>query len=389
MNAATWWRFAAAALAGLGMCAVGDARADEAALRERVDRLERELQVRDGLIRNLLDRINALEDRLAKPAAAHAMPVRPMEATEAAAPRSSAAAPAADGREDTLAHLRASSAFDRPLIERGGLLLPMYRWELVPAISYEHSSSDRIVIDGLTVAEVLVIGDIVSEQVVRDTYQLALTGRIGLPWRSQFELRIPYATVREKSYSAQSLERTSTTSALGDIELAFSHQLTEGAGRDSNYLASLRWKSKSGQDPYERPGPQATFGSGYHGVQAALTGVWASDPAVFYGAVNYTANIPVTKSIGRIDPGDSYGLQAGLSLALNMDSSLSMALDQRYTRRTKLDGVQIPGSYLYNAGLALGVSHRTPSGRSIDLSTNIGLTSDSPDVQFTLFAPIR
>ena len=49
-------------LLALVLTAIPAARADEKELKNRIDRLEQELKIRDGLIRNLLDRLNVLED---------------------------------------------------------------------------------------------------------------------------------------------------------------------------------------------------------------------------------------------------------------------------------------------------------------------------------------
>jgi hypothetical protein len=363
----------------------------EEALPDRVKRLEQELQLRDQIIRNLLDRVNALEDKQTKPASESETVSPAPGQQQPPEPESSrpVAVPTMPPAEDRLAQLRASAAFERTLIQRGGLLLPSYTWELEPSLSYSHSSSDHVVIDGFTVAQVLVVGDIFNERVDRDIFQAALTTRLGLPGDSQVELRVPYAKVREKVYNAQSQESSSETTALGDIELAYSHQFRRGADAEASILGSLRWKMATGEDPFEVAQHTATFGSGYHSLQATVTSILTSDPVVFFGGLSYTANLPVNKSVGRIDPGDSYGFQAGVALSLNMDTSLSIGWEQRFTQNTEVNDQRIPGSYLNSGSLSFGVSHTTFAGRSYDVNANIGLTRDSPDAQITLAVPFR
>lgn len=374
------------------------ARADEQQLQQRVDHLEQELKIRDRIIRNLLDRVNVLEDQQAKEqqpprsgVPERSPATRPATSPPSATPQETAVAatqlPAPP--QDRLAQLRASAAFERTLIQRGGLLLPPHVWELEPAISYSHSSSDRVVIDGFTVQQVLVVGDIFNERVDRDIYQLALTTRIGLPGDSQVELRIPYARVSEGVFNAQNEESSSDATSLGDIELAYSHQFVRGEGTRPSFLGTLRWKSATGDDPFEVSQHTATFGAGYDSVQATVTAIQTSDPVVFYGGLSYTANLATSKPIGRIEPGDSYGFQAGLALSLNIDTSLSIGWEQRYTRHTKVDGQSIPGSYLNSGSLSFGVSHTTFSGRTYDINANIGLTRDTPDAQFSVAIPLR
>jgi hypothetical protein len=363
----------------------------EEALPDRVQRLEQELQLRDRIIRNLLERVNALEDRQTKPASESetvAPAQQPQPESEPPLPAVAPALPPTPA-EDRLAQLRASAAFERTLIQRGGLLLPQYVWELEPSVSYSHSSSDHVVIDGFTVAQVLVVGDIFNERIDRDTFQAALTTRLGLPGDSQVELRVPYAKVREKVYNAQNQESSSETTALGDIELAYSHQFRRGADAEASLLGSLRWKMATGEDPFEVAQHTATFGSGYHSLQATVTSILTSDPVVFFGGLSYTANLPVSKSVGRIDPGDSYGFQAGVALSLNMDTSLSIGWEQRFTQNTEVNDQRVPGSYLNSGSITFGVSHTTYEGRTYDVNVNIGLTRDSPDAQITLAVPFR
>jgi len=357
----------------------------------RINRLEQQLLIRDKLIRNLLDRVNALEDKLDQTNkslssdATKNSDVAPT--TTPIVSKSTTPAATTPPATDSLAQLRASAAFERTLIQRGGLLLAPYIWEIEPSVSYSHSSSDHVVIDGFTVAQVLVVGDIFNQRIDRDIVQAALTLRMGLPADSQFELRVPYAHVEEKVYNVDGKETSSSTNALGDIELAYSHQFSRGSQSDVSWLASLRWKTTTGQDPFALPQNTASIGSGYNSLQLTTTAIMPSDPVVFFGGLSYTANLPVNKSVGRVDPGDSYGFQAGIALSLNMDTSLSIGWEQRYTQKTKVNDQPIAGSYLNSGNLTFSVSHTMLSGRSYDVSANIGLTRDSPDAMFSIAVP--
>ena len=369
------------------LAAMPAAGADEAELRGRINRLEQELQIRDGLIRNLLDRVNALEDAQTRPAEApRAAPETPAAPAQEPPAIGGEATPA---QEPSLAQRRASAAFERTLIQYGGLLLQPYVWEIEPSFSHFHSSSDRVVIDGFTVAQVLVIGDIFNERIDRDIYQTSLAVRVGLPANGQAEIRATHARVTQKVYNAQNQETSSASTSLGDTELAYSHQFRGADGTRPGILGSLRWKIPTGEDPYDAEAGRATFGSGYHSVQATMTAVHVTDPVVLYGALTYTANLAVDKAVGRVDPGDSYGYQAGLALSLNMDTSLTIGWEQRHTRHTRLDGRDVPGSYLNTGSLALGVSYQTFGGQLFDIRANIGLTRDSPDTQISILIPIR
>jgi hypothetical protein len=93
--------------------------------------------------------------------------------------------------------------------------------------------------------------------------------------------------------------------------------------------------------------------------------------------------------VGHFRPGSSYGFQLGSILALNTETSMTVGWDQRFTRATKLDGTTLPGSYLVEGTLRLGTSYLYAPGRTIDLSFGVGLTPDTPNLQFSVGLPFR
>jgi hypothetical protein len=131
------------------------------------------------------------------------------------------------------------------------------------------------------------------------------------------------------------------------------------------------------------------FGTGFHTLSASLTGVSLLDPVVLFGSLTYTEALAARKNTGRIDPGDSIGLQLGIALALNLETSLSFAFDQAFTDRTRVDGVEVPGTYVNTGTFSIGFSRSLPSGLSLDTSLAIGLSEDSPDLQLNFSAPLR
>lgn len=281
------------------------------------------------------------------------------------------------------------AAFQSTLVERGGLLLPPGTFDVEPSLTYIHSSAENIVIDGFTILPVLVVGDIVSENVQRNLTQLATTIRVGLPWHSQLDIRLPYSHQSERRFSADNEESSSRSSGLGDVTIGFSRQITAG-GRWPDLLASLRWKSSTGASPFdvlERGVP--SVGTGYRSLNVALTGVRVVDPIVYFGTISFSHNAAHRESIGVIDPGNSFGLSLGMAIALNIRGSLSLSYDQQYTRRTRLDGEDVPGSYLTTGMFSIGGSFAVSDSRALDLSIAAGLTRDSPDIQVSASLPFR
>jgi hypothetical protein len=128
----------------------------------------------------------------------------------------------------------------------------------------------------------------------------------------------------------------------------------------------------------------------------------SSDPVVFFGNLSYTGNLsashtipandptnPDLKTVGHFNPGDAIGFQLGSILALNPEISMTVGWDQRFTRSTSLNGTNIPASSLVEGTLRLGTSYMYAPGRIVDLSFGVGLTPDTPNLQFSVGVPFR
>ena len=83
------------------------------------------------------------------------------------------------------------------------------------------------------------------------------------------------------------------------------------------------------------------------------------------------------------------GFAIGSILALNPETSMTFGWDQRFTRSTSLNGVAIPASYLVEGTLRLGMSYVYAPGRTVDLTFGVGLTPDTPNLQFSVGLPFR
>jgi hypothetical protein len=282
------------------------------------------------------------------------------------------------------------AAFQRTLIDRGGLLLPPRTIDIQPSLEYLHSSAENIVIDGFTLFPVLVVGDIVSEKVDRSVSQLSTTFRFGLPWKSQLDVRIPYSYHEQQVFSADGMETTTSASGFGDMEIGFSREFARSQGPRPDFLWSLRWKAASEHGPFDiDPETELALGTGYHSLNAAFTGVKVVDPIVYFGSLSYSRNFARDETVGRFDPGDSAGISLGMAIALNLNSSLSFSYDQHFVQRARVDGLGVPGSYLTTGMFTVGGSFAVSDSLTADFSLNIGVTEDSPDLQLGVSFPVR
>lgn len=280
------------------------------------------------------------------------------------------------------------SAFNRTLVEEGGLLLQPGTFNYVPTLSYTHSSSDRIVIDGFTIEDILVVGDIVSRQVRRDLVVLTNTFRLGLKNDFQVDLQIPVGREELQSFSSSGDEAEELTSGLGDISLSLSYQALKSHSSWPDTLINLSWKSTTGEDPFSLTGDdELSLGTGFQSWGLSFTSVSVSDPVVFFSGLSWTKNISERKEIGRVDTGDSMGMHLGMVFALNLNTSLSFGFQLNKSNKIKIDDQTIPGSDLLTSLFTVGVSRILTNKLSMDVQIGVGLSEDSPDVQVSLAFP--
>ena len=343
------------------------------------------------------------------PASAPTAPVAAPAASTAAVGR----APARDSRLPEVA----------PIFEQPGVLTPRGKYVVEPALQYGYSSSNRVALVGYTVIPALLIGLIDVREVKRNTTTASLTLRRGLTNRFEVEAKLPYvyrsdATVSREVFTGTAVERAFETSgrSLGDVELAARYQLNDGGPDKPYFIGGLRYKSRTGKDPFEVVtdcqrrciGDNITgtglplelpTGSGFHSLQPSLTWLFPSDPAVFFGSFSYLHNFKRTvartviggaqEPLGEVAPGGVIGFNFGMGLALNDKASFSVGYDHNSIARTKQSGVTVPGSVRLQLGtLLIGYSYRLSDKKTLSVAVGAGLTRDTPDVTLMVRVPM-
>ncbi len=287
------------------------------------------------------------------------------------------------------------------LVEKGGILLPKGTLQIEPSFQYSNLSRHTIAISGFTLLEAIVIGQIAVSDVKRDILQGALTARYGITPRFEAEVKVP-GIYRADRYvkGAGTTDATETHVSdvgLGDIEGALFYHAITGKGWIPDIVLNVRGKSTTGRDPYhldkddEGNFTELPTGTGHWGLSGGFTAVKVSDPAVFFGSVNYFWNLKknVGNGFGKIDPGDSVELSMGIAYALSEKVSLNTQYQQRLTQRSKQNGSKIPGTFLNAGVLFLGTTYAISSKTFINVSAGIGLTTDAPDVQVAVSVPLN
>jgi hypothetical protein len=379
----------------------------QAQAKDPVDlKLQEALRERDAIIRNLLERVNELEWRVNGGFTSAAKLDERPAITGSANSRvinslTSTGTVVSTSTYDTTER-QATEALDQALIVRGGLLLPSGTLEIDNTTSYFSASSDHVSVNGFALLPILVVGDISSQRVREDFLLPSFTARLGLPHKFQMDFLVPYGYESIRTVDALNVQTTATSFGLGDISAGVYRQLTTEHGRMPDMLANVRFKSTTGKDSFSLTSSEVALGTGFNAIQGNLTVAKSSDPVVFFGNLSYTGNLPANhtvsandptnpdaKTIGHFTPGGAVGFQLGSILALNPEVSMTVGWDQRFTRSTQLNGVDIPASYLVEGTLRLGTSYVYAPGKIVDLSFGVGLTPDTPNLQFSVGVPFR
>lgn len=322
-------------------------------------------------------------------------------------------APSAEVQPPKVAQL-----FDQP-----GILTPPGHYVLEPSVQYGYSSSNRVALVGYTVIPALLIGLIDVREVKRNVTTAALAARWGLTNRLEAEVKVPYvyrsdSTVSREIFTGTASDRAFNSSGMsvGDIEFAARYQLNQPKGNFPFMIGSLRFKSRTGKDPFEVVTDCVTrcignttgtglplelpTGSGFYSLQTGLTWLLPSDPAVFFGSFSYTHNFGrdnvhrmvlggQSELIGTIKPGGVLGVNFGMGLALNERSTFSMGVDLNSIARTRQNGAPVASSVRTQlASLLLGYSYRVDPKTTVNVSVAAGLTPDTPNLTLTVRIPV-
>lgn len=311
-----------------------------------------------------------------------------------------------------------------PLFEAPGVLTPAGSWVVEPSLQYAYSSSNRIALVGYTVIPAILIGLIDVRTVRSNTFVGTLAVRRGITNRFEVEARVPYVHRFDNTQGREVFSGTSTDdffidqdgTGVGDVELIGRYQINDGGGNAPYYIASLRFKSRTGKDPFEvktaftvdgarTSGVQEELptGSGFYSLTPGLTVLLPTDPAVFFAGISYQYSFKRNNvSVNAVDvpsgfadyreiqPGGIWGFNFGMGLALNERSSFSLGYDQLSVGETKAtfeNGTKAQGTRVQLGSLLLGYSYKLDAKRTLNLSLGIGATDDSPDIQLTLRMP--
>jgi len=293
-----------------------------AASAQSAEELQRQLDERDARIRALTERIQALEKKDGAP-------------------------------EDE----ELSRALERLLVQQGAMLLPQRTYEAEPSLSYAHWDSTR--------------------GPLRHEAAAGLALRAGLPWQSQFQVRVSYAHVASDAGSATD---------VGDTDFSLARQFVREDRSRPALFGALGWISRTGRDAFSGGAPT---GSGFNVPYAALNIVKRHDPLVFYGGLSYTAPRPRTVAGDRVAAGNSLGLRFGTALAASPAASLNAGLNLGFVDETRRNGHPVYGSDTVIATFQVGSGLVLTRAVLLNVTGDFRVAGNAPNFRLTISLPVR
>jgi uncharacterized coiled-coil protein SlyX len=319
---------------------------------ETVDNLKRQLSAQQAINQQLRQRLEALELELGSQRTTSGPIIVSLDAN-ATPPR------------EIVDSTQSGSAVEEALGEKGLVLLPVGSYRFTPSVSWSHSSQN-------------------------DTFVFGTSIEAGLPMGMAVSFRQPYVW-RDYSFGKNK--------GLGDFSLGVAKRLNNETATMPSWVARLGYTHDSGKDAFE----PISVGSGFRSYELSLSGVKRLEPLVMYGSVTYAlvreSNAVVQLRGGdfpvfteKIDPGNSYGLNIGVSLAATPDISLDIGLSYGFTDKTRitLDSGKVGyGARSTKGNFNFGMAYLISRNMSLSVSTTAGLTRNSNDFGLVVSLPYR
>ncbi|MDH5534081.1 MAG: transporter [Betaproteobacteria bacterium] len=342
--------------------------------------LERNLQERDKVITELLERVEALERRVGvqRPGTGTAEASKQVVApsTERNVTDGSQRAPGVVVVEEG----GAERALERALTLEGALLLPSGVLEIEPGLTYsrrEDAAPRFVTSPGSVLAG--------ETEINANSLTADLALRLGLPWDSQLEIGLPYRWREIESVTSVGFTPTDASSrsgtGLGDVRVGLATTLFRESLWRPDLVGRITWDTDSGRAQDD----SVPLGGGFHELRGSLTALKRQDPLVFVGGLSYEYAF----ENDQLQPGPTLSANFGSFIALSPETSLRFQLFGSYQKDTKFLGREIGGSDQTVGTFLVGGSALLARGIALNLSVGIGLTRDADDLSISLSLPIR
>ena len=286
----------------------------------------------------------------------------------------------------------AERALERSLTRSGALLLPAGQVELQFATTYASSQQQHPLLYSYEGQPALAL-----RETRRRDLATNLTARLGLPFDAQLEVTLPYRQVTQSivtssDHEASNEVRTSA-SVVGDMTAGFAKTLLHERDGWPDVIGRISANIGNGREQKN----SVPIGEGFKKIRSELTVLKRLDPLVFTGNFSYEYAF-AARAAPRpgadlykttIKPGDQFGLSLSALLATSPNTSLSIGIDQAWTKKTRIDGIGIAGSDQVSGMLVVGATSTVGKNAAVAVTIGKGMTRGTPDYFVNVAVPIR
>jgi hypothetical protein len=311
---------------------------------QTVEELQAQLEAQTRINELLKQRIRTLEVKVAAQESDTVVAPAPV-----ARPTDAPKREARDPEEDR--------ALERALVRRGRAVLAPYVVEVTPSLLWSHSGSGG------------------SSD---DFYAAALDARVGLPSGWMVGGQIPLVHRSTNAFG--------DNTGLGDVSVAVWKEIMAQDGTLPSLVGSIRYTAPTGEDFSDT---SVSLGSGFHRIVGRLSAVKSVDPIAFYGGASYAHTFTRSFDGVEIDPSGIFGVNAGATLAVTPDISVSAGVSFAFADEPKIDGSKTSGSGTTVGVVDLGVGVVLTKDLFLNFTGAFGVTDDSPDVTLGVSLPVR
>ncbi|MDA8378183.1 MAG: transporter [Planctomycetia bacterium] len=295
---------------------------------------------------------------------------------------------------------------------------------LQSSMSYAYSDQNTLNLNGFLALGAIFLGNINVSKVKSSIYTFTESAYYPLSDRLQLVMNVPIVyrqstyEIGGAGYASSAQSQASVTSGgprLGDVSFGGYYQIFKESKNWPSLTGSLLVTAPTGINPYGikviQPDPNNTnlsvptnlpTGNGVWTLTPGLSFVSTSDPAIFFGSVNYYYNLDknfsdISTTPGSVQPGEvalgnAFQYSLGVAFALNERLSLSTSFADRIQDDTLIRAPGGPWTTIVGSGANVavanvGMTYAFNPNTSLIVNLGVGITSSAPSFQLTATIP--
>jgi hypothetical protein len=188
--------------------------------------------------------------------------------------------------------------------------------------------------------------------------------------------------------------------SMGDIGLGARWQPIEVKRGHPSMTFTGNVRLPTGKSPFKVVADQGlATGSGVTTFTGGMNVNHIVDPVALFGSLNLSYSLPAKDlkqrrgihTLTKVEPGMSFGFGFGFAYALSYGITTSVSLQESIAAGTKLhfaDGITAKTKTQTSSILNFGLGYRVSPKTTINITTGVGLTADSPNFSIGLSMPL-